>query len=161
MCKPKTLLLIELWIHAHISGNEPRCASICSRPGVRTVRSWQVVCHSSTYNNYSKKKYFIIFSIFFRTCTIFFWMMAWTSWRQTHRRGRRPTTCRHWSTQHTSAAGTRMASNTIGGIMNGVIKEKLKIIPKDLKWASFLHREYHFPALWPRLDPKFFGFWLL
>jgi len=26
-----------------------------------------------------------------------------------------------------------MASNTIGGIMNGVIKEKLKIIPKDLK----------------------------
>jgi len=24
-------------------------------------------------------------------------------------------------------------SNTIGGIMNGVIKEKLKIIPKDLK----------------------------
>jgi hypothetical protein len=38
-------------------------------------------------------------------------------------------------------------SNTIGGFMNGVIKEKLKIIPKDHKSASFLHRENHFPAL--------------
>lgn len=26
--------------------------------------------------------------------------------------------------------------NTIEGIMNGVIKEKLKIIPKNLKWVS-------------------------
>ncbi|RCV44479.1 hypothetical protein SETIT_9G376900v2 [Setaria italica] len=28
------------------------------------------------------------------------------------------------------------ASNTIDGIMNGVIKEKLKIIPKDFKWGQ-------------------------
>lgn len=28
-------------------------------------------------------------------------------------------------------------SNTIGGIMNGVIKEKLKIIPKNLEYVSY------------------------
>ncbi|PUZ40804.1 hypothetical protein GQ55_9G452600 [Panicum hallii var. hallii] len=33
-------------------------------------------------------------------------------------------------------SGQDSDSNTIGGIMNGVIKEKLKIIPKDLKWEE-------------------------
>jgi serine carboxypeptidase 1 len=37
-------------------------------------------------------------------------------------------------------SGQDSDSNTIGGIMNGVIKEKLKIIPKDLKSASLSHR---------------------
>ncbi|KAJ1296857.1 hypothetical protein BS78_01G334500 [Paspalum vaginatum] len=35
-----------------------------------------------------------------------------------------------------SGGGDGSDSNTIGGIMNGVIKEKLKIIPKDLEWVE-------------------------
>jgi hypothetical protein len=35
-----------------------------------------------------------------------------------------------------SSQAADSGSNTIDGIMNGVIKEKLKIIPKNLKWVS-------------------------
>ncbi|XP_066387828.1 serine carboxypeptidase-like 51 [Miscanthus floridulus] len=46
-------------------------------------------------------------------------------------------------------------SNTIGGIMNGVIKEKLKIIPKDLKWHELNHAVYNAlgnDMMKPRID---------
>ncbi|CAL4923007.1 unnamed protein product [Urochloa decumbens] len=33
-------------------------------------------------------------------------------------------------------SGNESGSNTLNGIMNGAIKEKLKIIPKDLKWEG-------------------------
>ncbi|CAL4939774.1 unnamed protein product [Urochloa decumbens] len=33
-------------------------------------------------------------------------------------------------------SGNESGSNTLNGIMNGVIKEKLKIIPKDLEWEG-------------------------
>jgi len=35
------------------------------------------------------------------------------------------------------------SSNTISGIMNGVIKEKLKIVPKDLKWVEVSNAVYY------------------
>jgi len=34
-------------------------------------------------------------------------------------------------------------SNTIDGIMNGVVKEKLKIVPKDLKWVEISQDVYN------------------
>ncbi|CAN6325009.1 unnamed protein product [Urochloa humidicola] len=34
-------------------------------------------------------------------------------------------------------------SNTIDGIMNGVVKEKLKIVPKDLKWVEVSQSVYN------------------
>ncbi|XP_008660021.1 serine carboxypeptidase-like 51 isoform X2 [Zea mays] len=39
-----------------------------------------------------------------------------------------------------SSAGS---SNTIDGIMNGVIKEKLKIIPKDVRWVEVSNAVYY------------------
>ncbi|PWZ58886.1 Retinoid-inducible serine carboxypeptidase [Zea mays] len=35
------------------------------------------------------------------------------------------------------------SSNTIDGIMNGVIKEKLKIIPKDVRWVEVSNAIYY------------------
>ncbi|KAG2540273.1 serine carboxypeptidase-like 51 isoform X2 [Panicum virgatum] len=39
--------------------------------------------------------------------------------------------------------GEDSGSNTIDDIMNGVVKEKLKIVPKDLKWAEISQAVYN------------------
>ncbi|XP_006650163.1 serine carboxypeptidase-like 51 [Oryza brachyantha] len=49
-------------------------------------------------------------------------------------------------TKYSTYLGTQAAdsgSNTINGIMNGVIKEKLKIIPKNLKWQELSDPVYN------------------
>ncbi|KAL6878439.1 hypothetical protein ACP4OV_012609 [Aristida adscensionis] len=46
-------------------------------------------------------------------------------------------------------------TNTLGGIMNGVIKEKLKIIPKDLEWVGLNNAVYNAlisEIMKPRID---------
>ncbi|RCV44481.1 hypothetical protein SETIT_9G377100v2 [Setaria italica] len=52
-------------------------------------------------------------------------------------------------------SGKDSDSNTIAGIMNGVIKEKLKIIPKDLEWEELNQDVYNALAndiMKPRID---------
>ncbi|CAL4914739.1 unnamed protein product [Urochloa decumbens] len=50
--------------------------------------------------------------------------------------GSSPSTVKAMTKYSRYLSGNESGSNTLSGIMNGVIKEKLKIIPKDLKWEG-------------------------